>query len=188
MRPSLFLLALASFPVAAHAQAERRPWRFGFQLNAPARVLKSGPSTITLGIGEGLEVARVLGTRERLRGVALVRINSAPVNGEGGGGSWTAGRAFIIDLSVRAERAVSTRIDLFGGAGISHWSGPGDTAPFAGAAGILYAAELGGSASIGSGPWRGSATVHITQFGPDDERQMQSGAVFRALIGVHRDY
>jgi hypothetical protein len=188
MRPSFVLLALASLPVAGRAQAGGHPWRFGFEVTAPARLLTSGGSSVSLGIGEAIEAARVLGAKDQLRGVALVRLNFAPVEGKSGGATWNAGRAVVTDVSVRAERAVNARVDLFAGAGVSHWSGPASVAPFSGVSSILYAGELGAATTFGAGLWRGSLTVHITQVGPDDDRGMQSGGVFRVLLGVHRDY
>lgn len=188
MRPSLLLLALVSLPVAGRAQSAGHGWRFGFELNAPAQLLKSGSGTMSLGIGENLEAVRVLGAKDKLRGVALVRLGFAPVNGDEAGNSWTAGHAFIADISVRGERSVSARTDVFAGAGVSHWSGPASVAPISGASSVLFTGELGGSTALGSGAWRGSLTVLVTRFGPDDATGLQSGGVFRALVGVHRDY
>jgi hypothetical protein len=130
----------------------------------------------------------LLGTKDKLRGVALIRLGLAPVQGKEAGNTWAAGHAFIADLSVRGERSVSARTDLFAGASVSHWSGPASIEPIAGASSILLGAELGGSTALGAGLWRGSLSVLITRFGPDDAIGLQSGGVFRALIGVHRDY
>lgn len=188
MRLSLVLLALATLPVAGSAQSAGHPWRLGFELGAPARLVTSGSSTMSLGIGESIEAARVLGAKEKLRGLAVLRLNLAPVKGKEAGTTWDAGHAFIAELSLRAERAVSARTDLFAGAGISHWSGPASVAPISGASSVLYGAEVGGSTALGSSVWRGSLTVLITQFGPDDATGMQSGGVFRVLLGAHRDY
>ena len=140
---------------------------------------------VSLGIGESIEAARVLGAKNRLRGVALVRLTTAPVNSHG---RWR----LVLDrrtrvhcrclVARRGPREVSH--GLFGGVGISHWSGPASVVPFSGAASVLYAAESRASTALWAGLWRGFRDGVTSRNSAPTTHEMQSGGVLRVLVRV----
>ena len=188
MRLCAPVLGLAVLASLAGAQGTAPRWRFGVAVAGPADVLDNGGNHVKLAIGEVVEAARVWPTHSRTTGALVLRIATSAVNGEMAGTTWNAGRAFIVDLAVRAEHPAGERGSLFGGVGLSRWTGPSHTAPFTGAAAAQLAVEAGGAVRIGGGPWDGFATVHLDRFGPDDDRGVLSGSVFRWMVGVRRAY
>jgi len=182
------LAIAAMLPLRAPAQESGSSWRFGVLASPPAQLLEAGTGVIELGYGLGAEGARVWRLKSGASAAVLVRVQGASVRGELGGSSWDPGMALITDLSLRAERGIGRRTDLFGGVGVSHWSGPDDTPPFANAEALLLAAEGGVAWRPERYNWKLSFTAHATRFGQDDDRAMVSGTVIRWLIGASRDY
>jgi hypothetical protein len=185
--PSSAILALgASLVSAAAAVAQSSAsWRVGAALSAPGDVLDAGTGKIGLGVGLAGEIARVWPVRPNLSTTVNARVAAAGVKGEQGGLDWDAGRALILDLTIRAERSIRTHGGVFGGVGVSHWSGPDNTAPFAGAASVLMATEAGALWRINES-FQAVLTTNLTLVGADDERQVASGTVWRLYLGVQR--
>ena len=185
--------ALVLLPRVLTAQTEPR-WRFGASVTAPTRILAvstltvadSNGSHVDVGIGISANASRAWPLRSGAVVSVHGRLTTAAVQTSSGGGKWSPGRAFIADASGRIERQTSPRTILFGGAGLSHWSGPNDTEPFTTAGPVLLFVEAGLSARPGEGPFYADFSASLTRFGPDDARDIASGYVWRFTVGVHR--
>ena len=180
-------MVAAVLPGAAHAQRESH-WRASVALSAPGRVLDAGPGTIGLGVGGAVEAAWVRRLANGADVAYLVRAASAAVRGEQAESEWKPGRATMLDATIRLERAWPRGIGLFGGPGISHWRGPDDTVPFAGIESVLLGAEGGATWRPTARDWQLTFTSRMTRVGPDDDRAVTSGFVFRWLVGVQRAF
>ena len=184
---------LASNIAVAQHQSQ---WRFGVSLAAPTRMLDvnsltapdSSNGRVSLGVGVGAEAARAWELKPHVTGVVFARATTAQVHGQEAGVDWSPGRAWIVEAGARVERDVSDRASLFGGAGLSHWAGPVNTAPFAGAGAVLLGIEGGVSARTGDGPWHVDLTASLTRFGADQARGIPTGFVWRWMIGVRHDH
>jgi hypothetical protein len=186
--PSAVLILVATVATAPGAVAfgqTASSWRFGGAISAPGDILDAGTGKISLGLGFAGEAARVWPVRANLATTLVARIATAGVKGEQGGLEWDAGRAVILDVFLRAERAIRTRGGVFGGVGVAHWSGPENTAPFAGAGAVLMATEAGVSWRINES-LQAVLTTNLTLIGADDTRQVASGTVWRMYLGVQR--
>lgn len=193
---SLLLLAHPARAQAAH------PWRVGVSLTAPTPLVKSGEGAAdslgrvvpassgkaNLGIGVAIEASRVWPVNPDVHAELLGRLQAAPISASEGGTKWNPGHALIYDLTVRLDRDVRKDREIYGGIGLSHWSGPSGMAPFAGASSMLLAFEAGGAVRQHDGPWSATLGAHVTRFGVNDTQAMQSGYVFRFLAGVRRAY
>lgn len=181
----LLLLVSAVAPGSVLAQ-DGAGLRVGAVVTAPGRVLNAGPGRVALGLGFGLEGAWVHRTAGGLTLAYVGRIVTAAVEGKQAGNTWEPGRAVLLDIAARVESNVGPDATLFVGPGISHWSGPDDTAPFADIGGALVGAEAGIAWRVGPPGWRVALTSRMTRIGPDESREMQSGFTFRWLLGVER--
>jgi hypothetical protein len=194
MRTPLLVLALLLVAQVAAAQNESH-WRVGVLASAPSKVLEvnsltlpdSNDSRVSLGIGFGAEAGRGWRLSDVSVASLLVRIVTASVTSEVGGGDWSPGRALIADVTGRLERSLNERFSFFGGVGVSHWRGPDGTSPFAGAGAALVSGEAGIGMRPAAGAWRVDLTGNITRFGSDDERNVATGFVWRWMLGVYRD-
>lgn len=195
---ALALAAVFLVPIVLSGQSPRTGgWRFGLEAGAPTRLLALNERTFPdsndghtdLGIGFAVSAERYWRLRDdRGRWALIARATSAPVKGSLGGATFDAGRALVLDLGVRLAREVRERSEVLGGVGISHWSGPEETAPFTGLGSALFFAETGYSYQFTNQPWRVSANVNMTRFGGDETRAVKTGVVWRAMLGVSRDY
>jgi hypothetical protein len=181
------VLIVAVLPAMAGAQRTAH-WRASIAMSAPGRVLDAGPGTIGFGLGGALEAAWVQRLANGADVAYLVRAASAAVKGEQAGSEWEPGRATMLDAAIRIERVWQRGIGLFAGPGISHWRGPDDTVPFAGIGGVLLGAEAGALWRPTARDWQLTLTSRMTRIGPDDERAVSSGFVFRWLVGVQRAF
>lgn len=201
MRPLLLatLLATVAPPSLLAAQAPRTgSWRIGVEAHIPSKLLEvnevafpdSNDGEIKVGIGYALVAERFWRLKDaRARWGVVARVASAPVEGTLGGVNYKPGRALVLDVGLRVAREIQATSELFGGAGISHWSGPDDVAPFSSGGSVRFAAEGGWTYRLeDSSPWRLSASIHITRFPQDDARLVATGIVWRAFVGITRDY
>ncbi len=194
MKLRLLIPACLLASQVALAQHESQ-WRFGLALSSPTRLLNASSLTasdsvfgrVELGYGLGAEAARSWRIQPGMLGVVHLRAMTAAVQSQVAGSDWSPGRAVIVEAKVRLERVLSDRAALFGGVGVSHWSGPAVTLPFTGIAPLLLAAEAGVSLRPGGGPWRLDLTADLTRIGADDKRGMATGFPLRWLAGVHHD-
>jgi hypothetical protein len=193
------LLAAIALPSMLTGQPARTgSWRFGIEAHIPSKLLEvnevafpdSNDGQIKVGIGYAAVVERVWRLKDpSARWGVVARVASAPVEGTLGGTSYKPGRALVLDVGLRVAREIQATSELFGGAGISHWSGPDDTAPFSSGGSVRLAAEGGWTYRLeASSPWRLSASIHITRFPQDDARLVAAGIVWRAFVGITRDY
>ena len=194
MKLRLLIPACLLASQVAVAQHESQ-WRLGLTLSAPTRLLSASSLTapdsvfgrVDLGFGVGADAARSWLIQPGMLGVVHVRVMTAEVQSQAAGSAWSPGRALILEGKVRLERVLSDRAALFGGVGVSHWSGPAGTLPFTGIASLLLAAEAGVSLRPGGGPWRVDLTADLTRIGANDQRGMATGFPLRWMAGVHHD-
>lgn len=185
------LLVALALPGTAFAQSG---WRVGVAAAAPARILEvnemavpdSNDGRVKLGMALGAEASRWWGVAPNVSVTGFARLMTAPVEAATAAGTWSAGRAFIVDVGARAEREVSPGASLFAGAGLSHWAGPDATAPFAGAAALMLTSEAGLTMHPGNRRTRIDLTANVTRFGADESRNVVTGFVWRFLVGVRR--
>lgn len=201
MRPLLLATLLATVAPTSllSAQTPRTgSWRIGIEAHIPSKLLEvnevafpdSNDGQIKVGLGYAVVAERFWRLKDpRARWGVVARVASAPVEGTLGGANYKPGRALVLDVGLRVAREIQATSELFGGAGISHWSGPDDTAPFSSVGAALLAAEGGWTYQLdANSPWRVSASVHITRFPQDDARLLATGIVWRAFLGITRDY
>ena len=96
------------------------------------------------------------------------------------------GALTVLDIGGQVERGISDRMALFGGAGVSHWSGPDNLAPFTGAGALLLGVNGGLAVRPGEGLWRIDFGANLTRFGADDSRGVATGFVWRFSMGLRR--
>ena len=197
MRP-LLIAALLTPAVLAGQTSRTASWRFGVEGHLRAKLLEvnevafpdSNDGRIGVGIGYAIVAERFWRMKDpRGRWGVVARLTSAPVNGTLAGTDYEPGRAFVVDAGLRVAREFQQTSELFVGAGVSHWSGPDNTAPFSSAGAVLPAVEGGWTHQLSSAsPWRVSASVHVTRFPQDDARLLATGIVWRGFLGITRDY
>jgi len=148
---------------------------------------ESNDSRVTLGLGAGLEVGRVWALGPRVAVIAFGRAQTASVTIHSGGGSWSPGRAFISEAGARIERGISPQSGLFAALGVSHWSGPSETAPFKNGAAALLVTEAGITARPARSSWRFDLKANLTRFGANDDIALGSGSAWRFILGVSHE-
>lgn len=193
MRLISLAAVLALTTVTVQAQDAPR-WRFGVTLGAPAKVLEvnsnevpdSNASQVDIGIGFGLEATRLWWVAPKGAVGIYARASLAKAKGEMGGENWSPGRVIIGEAGARLRRQFSRSIGMILGAGISHWSGPDEMAPFAGMGAILVSGEGGLTLRVAPG-FNVDLVANGTRIGADVERSVTAGFVWRFILGVHRE-
>jgi hypothetical protein len=197
MRIALVPAGLALIALTARAQDAPR-WRFGITAAGPTRILDvnsnevpdSNSSHMDLGFGFGLEATRLWwvapkGGKGGAVGV-YARASMARAKVEMGGEEFSPGWALIGEAGARLRRQIGGAFGIILGAGVSHWSGPDEAAPFSGLGPVLITGEGGVTVRLGPG-FAIDAIANGTRFGSDDERSVSSGFVWRLMLGVHRE-
>jgi hypothetical protein len=108
------------------------------------------------------------------------------VKAEAGGEDWSPGWAIIGEAGARLRRQLSGSFGVFVGAGVSHWKGPEDTAPFGGIGALLASGDAGVTFRVAPG-LNVDLLANATRIGADDSRALSSGFVWRFTLGVHRE-
>lgn len=190
---SAVILALAlSAPVASAQDTPR--WRLGLTLSAPTKVLDvnsnevpdSNSSHVDFGAGFGVEATRLKWVSPKGAVGIYLRASVAKANAETGGESWSPGWAIIGEAGARLRRQLTHAIGFNIGAGLSHWKGPDEVAPFTGMGAVLAHAEAGATVRVKPG-FAVDLTANGTRIGSDDERGISSGFVWRFILGVHHE-
>jgi hypothetical protein len=180
---------------ASITQAQEFPrWRFGVTLAAPVRVLDvnsnevpdSNDSHVDLGLGFGLEATRLSWVSPKGAVGIYARASMAKAKAETGGDEWSPAWVIIGEAGARLRRQLARSFGVFVGAGVSHWSGPDDMAPFAGMGSILVGGDAGLTVRVVPG-LNVDLLANATRIGADDERAVTSGFVWRFILGVHRE-
>jgi hypothetical protein len=185
--------ALALCVSAANAQDTPR-WRVGVTLISPAKVLDvnstevpdSNSSHVDLGVGFGAELSRLWPMSAKGSAGVYARASLAHANAEAGGETWSPGWVVIGEAGARLRRQLSHAFGVNLGAGVAHWAGPDETAPFAGLGAILAQGEAGATLRIAPN-LAIDLTANATRLGSDDDAGVSSGFVWRFILGVHHE-
>jgi hypothetical protein len=108
------------------------------------------------------------------------------ISAEAGGDDWSPGWAIIGEAGARLRRQLRESVGVFVGAGVSHWNGPEETAPFGGLGALLASGDAGVTFRVTRG-LNVDVLANATRIGADDERAITSGFVWRFMLGVHRE-
>lgn len=188
-------LFAATVLAASSLQAQDTPrWRFGLTVGAPARLLEvnsnevpdSNNSHVDLGLAFGLEVTRLKWVSPKGAVGVYARASLASANVTIGGGDFSPGKSIIAEVGARVRRQIRTSVGVIAGAGVSHWTGPEDVSPFEGLGAVLVTGEAGVAVRVAQ-HLSVDLLSNLTRVGANDQREQNSGFVWRILLGVHRE-